>query len=384
MSLSRFGIQNNESIDKIIEENVPKNTINSKKYTWKTFIDFCNTRKYELDGNRTIEELALILKDWAVNMKKRDGTDFKEATIKTMWNVTSKLLQEKYYNEYNIMIDPFNSVAFKQARNARDAARKNLQIDPTKRKTSSVPLSSTEMNKIINFWDENTPLGLLRKFYHIAAVELAWRGGEAVACLVEYFHIEKNNDGSPTNRVEYNPVFSKTCQGGSKNCASSKWLVQNSDSNICPVRLFLKLLSKRGKNIKTHRLFLKPNRHWKTENDKWYDNVPLGKNTINGWTKSSAEAVGLDTKGRKITNHSNRATAVSTLAKNGIDEQQLLKITGHNNANSIKPYLNIDQEHHNRIINSMRGNTSSVTEANTSSSKYNFSNCSFNNCVFNK
>ncbi|XP_074031508.1 uncharacterized protein [Leptinotarsa decemlineata] len=351
MSLPRFGIQNDAAIVKIIEENTPKNTVNSKKYTWKIFMEFCDARIYELDGNRTLEELALILKDWAINMRKKDSTEFKEATVKTVWNITSKLLQEKYYKEYNIMLDPFKSVAFKQARNARDAARRNLQTDPTKRKTSSVPLTSNEMSKIINFWDENTPIGLLRKFYHIATVELAWRGGEGAACLVDYFHIEKDNNGSPTNRIECNPIFSKTCQGGSKNCASSKW----------------------------------PNRHWKTGSDNWYDNMPLGRNIIDGWTKSSAEAIGLDTKQRKITNHSNRATAVSQLAKSGVQEQHLLKITGHNNGNSIKPYLNIDQEHHNQIINIMRGNTYAVTKANTArSTEYHYTNCSFNNCVFNK
>lgn len=113
--------------------------------------------------------------------------------------------------------------------------------------------------------------------------------------------------------------------------------------------------------------------------------MPLGKNTISEWTKSSAEAIGLDINKKKITNHSNRATAVSLLVKSGVEEQQLIKITGHNNSNSIKPYLNIDDEHHNKIINNMRGNTSTVLETNMSSAAtLNFTNCTFNNCVFNK
>lgn len=339
-----------------------------------------------VDANRSVEDLALILKDWAVNMRKKDSTEFKECTIKTIWNVTSKLLQEKYYNEYSTIIDPFKSIVFKQARNARDATRKKLQSDPSKRKCSSIPLSCAELNKIITLWDETTPRGLQRKFYHIAAVELAWRGGEAVAALVDFFNIEKNNDGSPSNRIKYNPIFTKTCQGGSKSCSHNKWLVQNTDSNACPVRLFLKLLSKRGKHVKSNRLFLRPNRYWKTETDNWYDNMPLGKHIINNWMKTSAEAIGLDVKEKKITNHSNRSTAVSQLAKSGVPDQQLIKITGHNNPNSIKPYLNIDQEHHNKIINNMRGSTSSVVETNsaTSASSFSFSNCTFNNCSFNK
>lgn len=381
--MSRFG--NVKSINALIKENIPRNTSYSHKYIWGIFMEFCCERKYELNEHRSLEELVLILKDWAVNMRKKDGTEFKEATVKTMWNVSSKLLQEKYYKDYNIMIDPFQSIIFKPARDARDAIRKKLQANPCKRKSSSVSLNLSEVNRIIMLWDENTPEGLMRKFYHIAAVELAWRGGEAVACLVDFFQVEKNNDGSPTNRIEYNPVFSKTCQGGSKSCTSSKWLVSNSKRESCPVRLFHKLISKRGENITSPRLFLKPNRHWKNQNDKWYDNVPVGRNTINGWTKSAAEAIGLNIKDKKITNHSNRSTAVSQLAKSGVEEQQLLKITGHSNQNSIKPYLNLDQEHHNKIINIMRGNRSSnVENSNESNVKLNFSNCTFTNCTFNK
>jgi hypothetical protein len=56
----------------------------------------------------------------------------------------------------------------------------------------------------------------------------------------------------------------------------------------------------------------------------------------------------------KITNHSVIATTVSNLAKQGVGEQQLIKITGHSSAHSIRPYLQMDMEHHQTIINSMR------------------------------
>uniref|UniRef100_A0A6P7FXK5 Uncharacterized protein LOC114335199 n=1 Tax=Diabrotica virgifera virgifera TaxID=50390 RepID=A0A6P7FXK5_DIAVI len=172
--MSRFGCNTDENINEIIESNIPKNTVYSKKFVWKAFMDFCNDRKYELDGNRTVEELASILKDWAVNMRRKDGTEFKEATVKTMWNLTSKLLQEKYYKEMKVIIDPFKSVVFQQARAARDSIRRKLQSDPCKRKQSSEALSAVEITKMINLWNEDTPEGLQWKFYHITAVELAW------------------------------------------------------------------------------------------------------------------------------------------------------------------------------------------------------------------
>ncbi|XP_044760192.1 uncharacterized protein LOC123317652 [Coccinella septempunctata] len=42
------------------------------------------------DGNWTMEELASILKDWVVNTRKKDGSEFEEDTVKTKWNLTSK------------------------------------------------------------------------------------------------------------------------------------------------------------------------------------------------------------------------------------------------------------------------------------------------------
>lgn len=41
MSHSRFGNEENKAIDRLIEENIPKNTVRSKKYIWKLFMDFC-------------------------------------------------------------------------------------------------------------------------------------------------------------------------------------------------------------------------------------------------------------------------------------------------------------------------------------------------------
>lgn len=127
------------------------------------------------------------------------------------------------------------------------------------------------------------------------------------------------------------------------------------NKNICPVRLFNKLIAKRTSAITTNRLFLSCNRFW-TKNSKkpWYKNSPLGRNEISKWTKNAAKKVGLDTKRIKISNHSNRATAVSNLSFHGVEEQELIKITGHSNASSIKPYLQLNPDHHLNIIEKMR------------------------------
>lgn len=146
--MSRFGNASNAEIDKNIDELTPENTKKSKTSIWKQFTVFCADRNHVLEQTTSVEKIALILKDWAGNMRKRDGSFYKESVLKTMWNVTAKLIQEKYLEDYGIVFDPFNDARFKSARDARNASRKKLQSDPEKRKESSSAFTSEEFLKI--------------------------------------------------------------------------------------------------------------------------------------------------------------------------------------------------------------------------------------------
>ncbi|XP_057664921.1 uncharacterized protein LOC130899143 isoform X1 [Diorhabda carinulata] len=326
-------------------------------------------------------------------MRRSDGEEYKEGVVKTLWNTVAKILQQKCYEEFNIIFDPFKDVTFECARTARDAKRKQLQKCPEKRKTSASSLSGQDIDKMCAIWDESTPDGLQRKFFHIASYELAWRGGEACNCLLSYFEEEFDNYGNPTGRIAYNPIFSKTAQGGSHRLTEKRWLVQNTtEPDKCPIRLFKMLKEKRGKHITVDRLFLTVNPSWMKETSKgFFKNCPVGRNEISKWTRDAAEAIGIDTKRIKVTNHSNRAAAVTQLAKVGVSENQIMKVTGHSNQASIKSYLQVNSEHHEEIVQKMRNDSSEVTirsggssieTPSSASSKVVYSNCIFNNCSF--
>lgn len=351
--MNRFG---NKDLASIREEVASSSSINTKrcqKSNWEQFVRFCEVREFDLSKAASPLELSKILEDYAFNMKKVDGVDYKETSIKTIWNTTAKLLQDLYFNSFGVKINPFSDIEFKSARIARDAKRKQLQGFAEKRKVSSAAIDHEHYNRMVEVWSEETPSELQKKFYLIAARELAWRGGEAATCLVHFFKEEIDLSGQVTGRYEYNPIFSKTCQGGSHPICNSKWLIPNiQDPDSCPVRLLKKILEKRGPNVKSDRLFLTENPSWKTSN--WFKNTPVGINTISKWTKLSAERAGLDVKRRKITNHSTRSTAVTQMVKAGVSEQEVIKITGHQSAGSIRPYLQLDQTHHVKLINNLR------------------------------
>lgn len=403
----RFGDKSVADIDAQIKNDIPANTKKSRDSVWNQFSKFLDEKNYKLDRTTPLSEINTILKSWAANMKKQDGSSYKEGVLKHMWNVTAKMVQEMFFNKWNIQFNPFTDLVFKTARDTRDTMRKTLQALPEKRKRSAASLTEKEFSTLTMKFNEETPDGLQRKFFMLASYELAWRGGEGARCLTHFFNEELDNTGTPTGRIEYNPIFSKTAQGGAKPLTESKWLIPNTtQSAVCPVRLYHLLARRRGDNITTDRFFLTPNPFWKNaECSKWYKNCPVGANEISKWVKHAAEETGLDIKRRKITNHSLRSSAVSNLAKSGVGENQLLKITGHSSVNSIKSYLQLDSDHHTSIVEKMRekredvahnyeGNRIVVHDTNSQISStgalvqncntVNFSNCTFHSSNCNK
>jgi hypothetical protein len=183
------------------------------------------------------EVLSTVLKDWGQNMRKKDGGEYKEAVVKVMWNSVAKQIQQSYFEKFQLKINPFFDILFKSARDSRDCKRKSLQMNPNYRTSSSATFTEEEVGRILSLYDENTPDGLQKLFYHIVAHEMAWRGGEGSACLTTYFKEEFDNTGQATGRIEYNPIISKTAQGGSAKLTDSKWIVSNKENkSLCPVR----------------------------------------------------------------------------------------------------------------------------------------------------
>ena len=55
-----------------------------------SILQYTGTRGYILTSSTSKKELANTLKDWAFNMRKIDGSDYKEV-VKAMWNISAKL-----------------------------------------------------------------------------------------------------------------------------------------------------------------------------------------------------------------------------------------------------------------------------------------------------
>lgn len=69
-------------------------------------------------------------------------------------------------------------------------------------------------------------------------------------------------------------------------------------------------------------------------------------NTLSKWEKNVSRKE-MDIKNFKV---SNRATAVSQLLASCIGEQETMKITGDVSSSSMKPYVQLNTEHHQNML----------------------------------
>ena len=101
----------------------------------------------------------------------------------------------------------------------------------------------------------------------------------------------------------------------------------------CPVTSFLAF--KDVLNPEQECMWQRPKPKPPTDGAPWYNNAPLGINTLGNKMKKTAQKAGCSVK---YTNHSLRATTCSVLDEAGFDSRHIMSITGHKSESSLKHY----------------------------------------------
>ena len=127
----------------------------------------------------------------------------------------------------------------------------------------------------------------------------------------------------------YSEGVSKTNQGGLKH---RKLIPRSSRANAnaeCPERCVVRIvdtyMKRCPKDSLLNAFYLKPLQKFKGKS-VWYSTVPLGHNKLNSMVKTMMSEAGVE---GYYTNHSLRATAVSRLFQNDVDDKLIKGVTGH-------------------------------------------------------
>eukprot|EP00117_Sycon_ciliatum_P020217 scpid71501/ scgid18074/ len=82
-------------------------------------------------------------------------------------------------------------------------------------------------------------------------------------------------------------------------------------------------------------LFQKPKPNLRKGEQIWFENIPLGKNSLAQIMPKLSKVCGLS---KTYTNHSVRATTVHRLSAAGATDRHIMQVTGHRNAMSLASY----------------------------------------------
>ena len=85
----------------------------------------------------------------------------------------------------------------------------------------------------------------------------------------------------------------------------------------------------------------------------WYDEAPVGKNTLATTVKEMCTEAGFDNK----TNHSLRATGTSAMFRANVPEKIIQNTTGHRSIEALQFYVRISEEQHRAVSKVMMTNT---------------------------
>jgi len=183
-----------------------------------------------------------------------------------------------------------------------------------------------------------TPLSLLRNVWFNIVLYFCRRGREGQRGLstesTESFKFEVDANGRSYATMAHDEA-SKNHPGGLKDVSSTEKEARmyETEELIDGFKALKLYLSKINPNCTA--FFQYPKRNWKPEEDVWYEEKPVGVNTLANTMKCISEEASLS---KVYTNHSVRATAITLWSDAGVANRHIMAISGHRNEQSLAHY----------------------------------------------
>lgn len=281
-----------------------------------------------------VTDLMNLLRELYGSVRNKKGDQYgKSSYINLRAAIQRHITSPPYNRTINILRDadflPANQVFMGVLRKMKAEGR-----DITKHKEA---ITEGDMGKLYESGVLNieTPLGLLRKVYVEISLHFGRRGREGLRSLTKQSFVFKIDDGGKQYvTLSFNELDKNHQVLMPKDQEKKQIMFGQPGDPQCPVAALTKYLSKL--NPSCNSFFQRPKPNVKQVDPVWYENKPLGVNTINQLMKSISQDAGLSCI---YTNHSIRATTATVLASAGVESRDICAVTGHKNESSLKSYI---------------------------------------------
>lgn len=314
-SLSKAQIdEQNETIDNENTEKVIKKHVLLVRTYLEAIKKDPNFEKHD------IKSMAEELKLFFANVRNKKGEMYKLNTYNQIVYAVSVYLKKSN-------IDFKNDTEFQQVHATIKKMKKKTCKEGKGTTEHKEPIAKEDLKILYDHpfvFSPETPAGLQMKVWFEVILYLCRRGRENQRQMTK----STFTVGKDAKRREY--VFQREGESDKNHQEDSSRDDTIGEGRMysqlqrCPVQSFNKYISKL--NPKCNDLWQQPKESYNEDDAVWYNNVPLGKNTLG---KMMAKISKLANLSQIYTNHCVRATSITTLDEAGLEARHIMRITGH-------------------------------------------------------
>jgi hypothetical protein len=100
--MKRFVQMSSDDLAGLLQNKYSKSTKHNDEYAGKLFADFCETKSFAYNGDKSI--MAKILTEFFPSIRRKDGSSFKVGGLMTIYHSISRIVKDKH--EIDIKTDP--------------------------------------------------------------------------------------------------------------------------------------------------------------------------------------------------------------------------------------------------------------------------------------
>lgn len=397
-----------EKIRILEQENISKSTEQQTKIYVNKFKKFLQSQNIPDDLDKIPNKyMSQYMRWWYTQLRKEDGSLYAPSTLICIRSALFRYFLST--TNVNIIHDPEFNLCNKTF---KALIAKYLSEVSTKSSNNGTKLiEEQDLLKLRTYFDRSTPERLQHEVFYSIVSHFGLRGREWLRNTITKSSIALRNDAKGNEYVDLIlPDKEKNVNPDHFTSNKQSVMYANNNKNECPVEA-VKMYTARlpeGTNV----FFLKPKSYPSHSESVWYfEKCPLGKNKLGDFMKTISQRAALS---QIYTNHSIRATVVTTLVNDGFSTKEIKSVTGHKSDKSIDRYTknilpskkmklshslsrsisgdsgfnetNVDVgeiSDNNKNKCNLTISSNSNANANVSSGQNIFgNNCSFNNCSF--
>lgn len=282
----------------------------------------------------TLEEDALnnMLRKFYAELHNQDGKKYSRSALLGIRAAIQRFLTSGAVSR---KINIINGEAFKPANEVLVGLLRKLKQDGQDKSKSHPAISEFELAKLYTsgaLSDEN-PISLQNKVFFEVCLHFGRRGREGLRELKkEHFCFVFDEVGVEFVTLCFNPA-EKNHQGFNLKDTEHDQRLYGTGAANCPLVSLKKYINLLHPDCPF--FFQRPREGDLDGASTWYINSPVGVNKISAFMSRISKQAGLQ---KTYTNHSIRATTVTSLRKKGVHVNDIMAVTGHKCPQSIMSY----------------------------------------------